>query len=58
MVHIESGSVDPVRDWLAIKNSVAICDVISSGNVKTIEDYAVLNFEVSSFSSFWDIPQK
>ena len=29
-------------------------DVISSINVKTIECYAVLNFEVASFSSFRD----
>ena len=27
------------------------CDVISGGNVKTIEGYAVLNFEVVSFST-------
>ena len=30
-------------------------DVISGENVKTIEWYAVLNFEVGSFNSFWDI---
>ena len=29
--------------------------VISSENVKTLEVYAVLNFEVASFSSFRDI---
>ena len=33
-------------------------DVISSENVKAIEGYAVLNFEVASFSSFRDIPPK
>ena len=32
------------------------CDVSSGGNVKTIEGYSVLDFEVASFSSFWDIP--
>ena len=31
------------------------CDVISGGNVKTIESYAMLNFEVASLSSFRDI---
>ena len=31
------------------------CDVISGDNVKTIEGYTVLNFEVTSISSFWDI---
>ena len=30
-------------------------DVISGENVKTIDGYAVLNFEVASFSSFRDI---
>ena len=30
-------------------------DIISSGNVKTIEDSAMLNFEADSFSSFRDI---
>ena len=30
-------------------------DVISGGNVKTIEGYTGLNFEVSGFSSFRDI---
>ena len=42
-----------------IEHIYAICcrpevagDVISIGNVKTIEGYAVLNFEVGSFSSF------
>ena len=30
-------------------------DVISSENVKTIEGYAVLNFEAVSFSSFPEI---
>ena len=30
-------------------------DVISGENVKTIEGYAVVNFEVTSFSSFQDI---
>ena len=30
-------------------------DVIPGENVKTIEGYAVLNFEVASFSSFRDI---
>ena len=30
-------------------------DVISCENVKTIEGYAVLNFEVDRFSSFRDI---
>ena len=30
-------------------------DVISCENVKNIEGYAVLNFEVVSFSNFWDI---
>ena len=47
-----------------IKNghAYAICcrhevasDVISSENVKTIEGYALLNFEVASFSSLRDI---
>ena len=33
-------------------------DVISAENVKTVEDYAVLNFEIASFSSFRDIPTK
>ena len=33
-------------------------DVISCKDVKTTESYAVLNFEVGSFSSFQDIPQK
>ena len=33
-------------------------DVISGENVKTIEGYAVLNFEVASFSSFRDINKK
>ena len=33
-------------------------DVISSENVKTIEGYAVLNFEVVTISSFRDIPKK
>ena len=32
-------------------------DVISSENVKTMEGYAVLNFEVASSSSFRDIPK-
>ena len=30
-------------------------DVTYFGNVKTIEGYAVLNFEVAGFSSFRDI---
>ena len=30
-------------------------DVISGENVKTIEGYTVLNFEVASFSTFRDI---
>ena len=30
-------------------------DVISGGNVKTVEGYAVLNLEVASFWSFRDI---
>ena len=30
-------------------------DVISSGNIKTVEGYAALHFEVASFSSFRDI---
>ena len=30
-------------------------DVISGETVKTTEGYAVLNFEVASFSNFWDI---
>ena len=33
-------------------------DVISSENVKTIEGYAVFNFEVASYSSFQNIPKK
>ena len=33
-------------------------DVVSGGNVKTIEGYAVLNFEVASISSFRDIKKK
>ena len=32
-------------------------DVISGENEKTIEGYAVLNFEVASFSSFRDVPK-
>ena len=39
--------------WLEVDG-----DVISGENVRTIEDYAVLNFEVSEFSSFPDIPKK
>ena len=35
-----------------------VVDVISGENVKTIEGYAVLNFEVASFSSFRDILKK
>ena len=31
---------------------VVACDVISSENVKTIERYALLNFEAASISSF------
>ena len=34
---------------------MALFDVISSGNVMTIEGYAVLNFEADSFSSFPDL---
>ena len=30
-------------------------DVLSAENIKTIEGYAALNFEVASFSSFRDI---
>ena len=44
------------------ENVYAICcrpeiagDVFSGGNVNTIEGYAVLNFEVAGFISFWDI---
>ena len=33
-------------------------DVISGENLKTIEGYAVLNFEVPSLSSFQDIQKK
>ena len=33
-------------------------DVISRENMKTLESYAALNFEVASFSSFRDIPPK
>ena len=33
-------------------------DVISSEQAKTIERYAVLNFEVASFNSFRDIEQE
>ena len=33
-------------------------DVISGENVKTIEGYALLNFEVASFSGFRDIKKK
>ena len=32
-------------------------DIISGGNVSTIEGYAVLYFEAASFSSFRDIPK-
>ena len=32
-----------------------VCDVTSDGNVKTLEGYAMLNFQVASFSSFRDI---
>ena len=32
-------------------------DVLSGENVKTIEGFAVLNFEVAGFSSFRDIPK-
>ena len=32
-------------------------DVISGDNVKTIKGYALLNFEVASFSSYRDIPK-
>ena len=39
--------------WLEIAG-----DVISSENVRTIEGYAVLNFEVSRFSSFRYIQNK
>ena len=44
------------------EHAYAICcrteaahDTISSENVKTIEGYTVLNFEVANFSSFQDI---
>ena len=33
-------------------------DVVSGGNVRTIEGYAALNFEVSEFSSFRYIPKE
>ena len=33
------------------------CEVISGQNVKTIDGYAALNFEVAGFSSFRDIPK-
>ena len=33
-------------------------DVFSSASVKTIEGYAMLNFEVAIFSSFRDIKNK
>ena len=33
-------------------------DVISGENVKTIEGYAVLNYEVASFNSYRDIKKK
>ena len=33
-------------------------DVVSGENVKTIEGYAVLDFEFASFESFRDIPPK
>ena len=33
-------------------------DAISGENVKTIEGYAVLKFEVASLSSFLDIPKQ
>ena len=33
-------------------------NVISGGSVKTIEGYAVLNFEVAGLSIFRDIPPK
>ena len=33
-------------------------DFISSENVKTIKGYAMLNFEVDSFSNFRDIKKK
>ena len=36
--------------WLKVAG-----DVISGENVRTIQGYAVLNFEVSEFSSFQDI---
>ena len=46
------------------KHVYAICcrlqvagDVASGENVKTIEGYALLNFEDASFSSFRDIPK-
>ena len=29
-------------------------DVISDGNVKTIEGYVLLNLEAASLSSFWE----
>ena len=32
-------------------------DIISGEKVKTTDCYAVLNFEVASFSSFQDIPK-
>ena len=65
-----SESVEPLsrnRDPNLIQNENvnAICgrpevvgDVISGEHIKTIEGYAVLNFEVASFSSFRDILKK
>ena len=35
-----------------------VCDDISGGNVKTIEGYAVLKFDVASFGNFRDIQKK
>ena len=33
-------------------------EISSGGNVKTIEGYAVLNFDVATFNSFRDIKKK
>ena len=44
---------DPKIDTICWRPEAA-ADVISGENVKTIEGYALLNFEAAILSSFWE----
>ena len=48
------------QNWhvYAICCQLEVDDVISSRNIKTIQGYALVNFEGASFSTFQDFPKR